>query len=340
MSTFKVALIVSMLAGCARPATPKAEPKTAGDPPPAAPGAIVEKLRADAHAAAALCRVPWVREFLAATADLPSIAPRALYRDSGKTRFYTEAQFAALPEAERRALVRVAVDEEFYYTTRYGSPIAYCRALDLIGVDGVAGKRVLDFGYGTIGHLRLLATLGAHVTGVDVDPLLPVLYGAPGDQGAVRDGSVALVSGHFPGDPTVRASVGGDYDLIISKNTLKNGYVHPLKPDPRFAIGVDDASFLRALYDALKPGGRLMIYNLSPAPNGPGRPYRAWADGRTPFPRALFETTGFHVLMYERDDTATARALGHALGWDREDPPMDLEHDLFGVYTLVEKPAS
>jgi SAM-dependent methyltransferase len=310
------------------------------DPPPVAPGAAVAKLRTDAVAVAAICRKPWVQDFLRATDRLPAIAPRTLHRDHDKSRYYADAEYAALPADARRGLEPMVADEEFYYTTRYGSPIAYCRALDLLGIDGVAGKRVLDFGYGTIGHLRLLALLGAHATGVDVDPLLPVLYGAPGDQGAVGAGSVRLVSGHFPADPAVRAAVGDGYDLIISKNTLKNGYVHPLKPDPRYAIGVDDATFVRALFDALRPGGRLLIYNLSPAPNGPGRPYRSWADGATPFPRALFESTGFRVLAYEQDDTATARALGHALGWDHEDPPMDLASDLFGVYTLAEKPAT
>ena len=32
------------------------------------------------------------------------------------------------------------------------------------------------------------------------------------------------------------------------------------------------------------------------------------------------------------------RAMGHALGWDRGESSMDLENDLFGSYTLVEKP--
>ena len=42
------------------------------------------------------------------------------------------------------------------------------------------------------------------------------------------------------------AAVGGDYDLIISKNTLKKGYVHPERPvEPRrlLNLGVDDADF-------------------------------------------------------------------------------------------------
>src|SRR5581483_4236632 len=219
------------IGGCAHAPAGSGAPKAAGEAAAVASGATVEKLRADARAAAAVCRAPWVQRFLAATAELPPIAPRVLYRDAGKTRFFGEAEAAALPDAERRALVRVPVDEELYYTTKYGSPIAYCRALELFGVDGVEGKKLLDFGYGTIGHLRLLATLGAHVTGVDVDPLLPALYGAPGDRGAIGAGSIALVNGFFPRDPQVRAAVGGGYDLIVSKNTLKEGYVHPRKRD-------------------------------------------------------------------------------------------------------------
>jgi len=52
-------------------------------------------------------------------------------------------------------------------------------------VTSVDGKRILDFGYGTVGHLRLLASLGADMVGVEVDPLLRALYSAPGDQGAI-----------------------------------------------------------------------------------------------------------------------------------------------------------
>lgn len=49
--------------------------------------------------------------------------------------------------------------------------------------------------------------------------------------------------------------------------------------------------------------------------------------------------TGFRVLEHDRDDSLVARAQGHALQWDCGDPAMDLEHDLFALYTLVEKPA-
>ncbi len=147
----------------------------------------------------------------------------------------------------------IPVDESFYYTTKYGSPLAYTRPLDLLGQSGledVSGRKVLDFGYGTVGHLRLLAGLGADVNAVDVDPLLRALYSAPEDQGLVksrtgRDGRIRLIDGRFPADETVRTSVGGNYDLIISKNTLKRGYVHPERPvEPRrlLNLGVEDAA--------------------------------------------------------------------------------------------------
>src|SRR5262249_53062441 len=156
--------------------------------------------------------------------------------------------------------------------------------------------RILDFGYGTIGHLRLLAGLGAEVTGVDVDPMLRALYSAPEDQGIVksrrgREGRLRLIDGQFPADKTVKTLVGEGYDLIISKNTLKRGYVHPERPvDPRrlLGLGVADDTFVKALYDALKPGGRVMIYNICPAPSPPGQPYKNWADGRCPFAKEVW----------------------------------------------------
>jgi hypothetical protein len=85
-------------------------------------------------------------------------------------------------------LVRRELDEFFYYNTRYGSPLAYLRPIELLAAHGVKdldGVHLMDFGYGTVGHLRLLATLGAEVVGVEVDPMLRALYSQPGDQGKV-----------------------------------------------------------------------------------------------------------------------------------------------------------
>jgi SAM-dependent methyltransferase len=310
----------------------------------------VAQLRREARVLEPLVASPLARSFLRATPGLPSIAPRRLFLDETTRTYLTDAEAAAIGDEKRRSLKPVPVDEEFYYTTKYGSPLAYARAIDLLGQAGledVSGRKVLDFGYGTIGQLRLLAGLGAEVTGVDVDPLLRALYDAPGDQGLIknhrgRDGRIRLIHGRFPADEAVRTAVGGGYDLILSKNTLKRGYVHPERPvDARrlLNLGVDDARFVKSMYEALKPGGRVLIYNISPAPSPPGQPYKNWADGRCPFARESWEAAGFRTLAFDRDDSETMRRFGHALGWDRGESPIDLKNDLFARYSMMEKPA-
>jgi hypothetical protein len=132
--------------------------------------------------------------------------------------------------------------------------------------------------------------------------------------------------------------VGGGYDVFVSKNTLKRGYIHPEQQvDPRMLVHlrVDDETYVRAVFDLLKPGGFALIYNLSPAPAKEGEPYKPWADGRSPFTRELYERVGFAVVAFDLDDSAAAREMGKALGWAEG---MDLEKDLFGTYTLLRKP--
>ena len=309
----------------------------------------VGKIREEAKALAPLIETPLVKQFLAATGKLPTVSPRKVFSDSARTHYWDEAGAAALPDSARARLVSRTLDDRFYWNTRYGTPIAYARPLELLaqaGMKEVAGARIADFGYGGIGQLRLLASLGADVTGIEVDPLLPVLYGAPGDQGVIagatgKDGRVRLVHGQFPAADSVVAAVGSGYQLFISKNTLKNGYIHPAEPvNPRMLVhlGVDDTSYVRTLFRILAPGGRAMIYNLSPAPSPPGQPYKPWADGRCPFSEALWKSAGFKVVAFDRDDSPAARKMAHALGWDQGSSPMDLEKDLFATWTLVEKP--
>src|SRR5262245_2477947 len=161
----------------------------------------VEQLQAEAKALAPLCKTPLARGFLTAVPKLPSVQPRTVYRDSARTRAWSAREAEQLPDSTRAKLVARTLDEKFYYDTRYGSPLAYARALEVLGQNGVKsvkGLRVADFGCGMLGQLRLLAENGATTIGIDVDPLLPALYSESGDQGAVGAGSVTLATGQWP----------------------------------------------------------------------------------------------------------------------------------------------
>lgn len=216
----------------------------------------------------------------------------------------------------------------------YGTPLSYARPLEIVGLAGlesVAGERILDFGYGRIGHLWLLASLGAEVVGVDVDPKLLEFYGRPEDQGDVpgfdgRGGSLRLVHGSFPGDAKVRAAVGDGYGLVVSRNTLKGGS----DPERRAAeskyvdLGLADSVFVREILACLRPGGWFLMYTLS-TPDG---------NGRSPFPEAMLRAAGFHVVAFDRDDSPIARAMRSAqfaTGGSSRD-------DLIGTYTLARRP--
>jgi hypothetical protein len=289
-----------------------------------------------------LVKSGFANAFLGAAAELPVQPTRHLWHDAAKTRYCTAADLALLSVAERAALYPKDVDEELYYVARWGTPIAYARPLDLLELpaDALVGKRVIDFGFGAVGHLRMLASLGARVTGIDVDPLARALYGADA-QGTVhgrlgRDGDLMLLFGRFPSDPSLQRAAGGGYDLFLSKNVLKRGYIHP----ERFAsekhlisLGVDDEAFVRAVHGMLVPGGRALVYNLAPPQAPLDKPFIPWADGRCPFARSIWEKVGFRVIAFDRDDTPAARAMGHALGWDEGPDAVELS----GTYTLAEK---
>lgn len=341
------------------PAPPSPPPASAPASKPAAtepdPIPASRRMKAEALAMRDMMTTDLGRTFLEGARGLPVIAPRTVYREKKSRQWFSPAQKAAALAADPALeFIEMQIGDDRYYDTKYGSPVAYARAFDLLGKTGLKsfdGLHILDIGYGTIGHLRMLATMRADVTGLDVDSFLTALYSDPSDTGVIRnpegeDGRITLVNGTLD-DDDVKRKVGDGYDLIIAKNTLKRGYIHPpadVKVDPRQLVnlGLDDEAFLRTLFDALKPGGHLMIYNICPKQNDyeHGQPYSPWADGRSPFSREQFEKAGFRVGILDRDDSESCRAMAKILGWDQGEGAMDLQSDLFAHFTLVEKPGN
>jgi hypothetical protein len=311
----------------------------------------VEYLSIEATAVLPLVTSQPAKEYLEAVPDLPTPAePRVAYVNKATRSVVSQSQYEALSDSARAGYERREYDDDYYYYTRYGTPLAFVRPLDLVCQQGLAtldGARVIDFGFGSIGQLRLMASLGARVDGIDVDPLLGVIYGEPEDTGNVlratvagegEDGSIHVHIGHFPADTSITQALVSNYDAFFSKNTLKRGYIHPEREvDPRMLVhlGVEDSVFVKRVYDLLRPGGFFMIYNLHPKRSTPeDEKYIPWSDGRCPFDRGLLERTGFKVLAYDVDDTEFAHRMAKAFGWDEQ---MNLETDLFGMYTLLKK---
>ncbi len=285
----------------------------------AAPGSVIAELAKEAAKVQPFLQGKWTKQWAEQAGKLEPVRPRRIM--SGQR--------------------EVLVDESFFYAGRYGSPLTYGRVLDLAekhGFSPSAGARVFDFGYGSIGHLRMLAQSGLQVTGVDVDELLPVMYEKC--SGPCGSGSVLLLNGRFPAEEELVQKAGTGYDLFLSKNTLKRGYIHPAREpaSPRHVIrlGVSDEKYLQQVFDMLKPGGLFCIYNFCPARAADDKPYITWADGESPFSKEQFEAAGFEVLEFDVVDDQPARELGHLLGWDAEGG-MQLQTDLFAWYSIVRK---
>ena len=319
MKTILALAFLGTVAGCAAARAPvaasPAEPRRHGE------GELVALLQKQATRLDPLVTTPFVHRFLGATRGLPRIATRSVTHDQ-KT---------------------IEVDEERYYDADVSSPLDYARPLDLVAARGTelgAGAKVLDYGFGSVGHLRLLASLGLDVTGIEVKPVLASYYAAPGDTGAIRafdggaPGQLRMLDGFFPADAKLKAQVGAGYDLVIAKNTLKKGYIHPDRPAPeRFLIklGVDDATFLGAFHDLLKPGGRMLVYNIF-VPVPADQPFKPMSDGRSPFSKAAWEAAGFQVETFDQDDSPEIRTFLAITGEDDGGPP-----EFHALYTLVRR---
>ncbi len=275
----------------------------------------VAHIQRQVQAVRPLVRSRWATSFLDAGMRLPGVAPRRLGNET--------------------------VDELGYYSGDGESPVFFARLLDLLAESDtrhLIGRRLLELHYTGIGPLRMMAAAGAEAIGVSAENRLRMLYSRPDDSGVLPvpgrevSGRLMVYAGEFPSDQAARAAVGSGYDAVILRNQLKRGYIHPASGAPSGPVdkqGIPDDSYLRILFDLLRPGGRLLAYNLCPAPEAVGQPYNPHADCRNPFAQTAWQNAGFRVLDYDRNDTANATSYGQALGWNQA---------RFATYTLVERP--
>jgi hypothetical protein len=285
---------------------------------------------------------PAVAEFLDQVPLLPVPQPQTLYRHSSTRAWLSAANWLRLPEDQRAAWASRAYDANAIYGHRYGTPLAYAMLLDVAarhGMRTLRGQHVVDYGYGALGPVRLMAQAGADVIGLDVDPVLGLLYGRDGQRSqsgpSATRGKMLLLQTNFP-EPAGLADVGRNVNWFISKNTLKRGYLRPDEGQPEIKPPVDLPQYLQAVRGCMAKGGCMLIYNIS-LRQDPAK-YRPANDPRSPFTRAEFEAAGFEVLALDDDEGPATRRMGRALGWAAEPAAGgmgDLDSNLFAMSTVA-----
>lgn len=270
-----------------------------------------------------------VETFLKGVKQLKNAPSKTIiYHDKKNNKAYSEEEFQDLNKDKSSELKKKNLNDTYFYYTKFGTPLAFVAPLEILAkYDFEISKetKIVDFGFGSIGHLSLLSHMGAKVTGIEVDPILEVLY-------QKFDTNLNLVYGLFPKNKNVVTDVEKGYDLFISKNTLKKGFISPESgKNPIIDFEVSDEYFLQSIYDLLKPGGYMFIYNLHGSYEKDPKP---WKDGRSPYDIELYKKVGFKVLEYNTDHTNYARKMGVLLKWDET---MNFENDLFATYTLLKK---
>ena len=187
------------------------------------------ELRRIAKPLEAHVKTPWVKSWVRAVSTLRSVARAQTF-------------YCSKDRCEQSAFdggVRREVTDELYYA-RIADPLGYARPFDVLAEYGVSigkGSKVADLGYGSIGQLQMLQTLGVDVTGIEVNPLLPMIYAD------AQGPHLHILHGYFPQDAALLKKLGGGFDVFMSKNTLKRGYVHP-DPEtgatPQIELGMSD----------------------------------------------------------------------------------------------------
>lgn len=338
------------IAGCAGSAVKSDAVLQAGLPPP---GSTVSRVVKEAQDLKPIIQSRYGQEILAAAVQLPPIAARRIFVAPDNLHAYTQQQVKALPGFVQGRFREQVLDEEAYYYTAGRSPLWAALYFDLLAVGdrgGLIGRRVLDLGATSIGTIRLLAALGVDATAVSPSWVHKALYSQPGDQGTVplygRDlsGHLAWITGSPTLDPPTLVQVGAGYDFVICQGFLRRGSVHPSEGAPTVPLPGSDEQFLQTLFALLRPGGRLLVYNICPIPPlpvGVEKPtYDPATDCRDAFTQAQWQAAGFRVRDFDRPDAPSAQRVAHAIAWPGPLPPASSPQAplLHAQFTLVERP--
>ncbi len=334
-------------------AVDESQPVAEPDVNPAAPAAerapVLVYYDTQADRVGPLVESALAREFVEETRALPSIEPFQIYvLPATVPEAVTVAQYDALPPQAKEPLSPMTIQTPRYYQTIFGPPLAYARPLDLVategGMDTLDGKKVLDFGYGQLGQVRLMAQCGADVVGADVSSLLAALYEresnveVTGSTG--KTGSITLHQARWPAGPRAIDLVGEGYDLFLARDVLRNGRMDPqaqLDPAHAVTLGVYPEYFLAQLNRILKPGALAMIYNTGRYAPEDWADRALGADIRSPFTPEQWQAAGFDVIALDKDDDDAMRTLAYAVDMHKGDNGIDPEKHVFARYTLVRK---
>ncbi len=306
----------------------------------------------EAHRVSEVVTHPAATEWLGKAGELPEALGVALFigpREPGgfEREVYTAQQALALSEDELADFRVVEYGPDRYYATNYGSPIAYAPMLELsalhAGIESFKGQRILDFGYGQLGQLEMLARCGAKVVGIEIDPVIDTLYRTTRISDDVRAddgtrGRVRLLLGDWFNDWDLQRDAGPGFDIILCRNVLKRGYVQPEEPMAGFDpidIGGEPVDGALHIFHALEEGGIAVVYNLGAGNHRRGDgSYHAPADIRDPFGEDAWKEAGFEILAFEEDGSERMREVGVRLGWGT----MDELADFNVLYTIVRRP--
>ena len=284
---------------------------------------------------------PLARSFVQQLENLPPVSDRTLYRDVTTGKFYRPNQLSVLDETVRARLEAVTVNEHRYYASE--SPLTYIGPLlqmSALGAENLKGRKILDYGYGAIGHLQMLTSMGAEMHGLEISAMREALYTA--EDRVVPAGRVSLHHGYFPSDAKVVTALGQDFDWVVARNVLKRRLLEPQGTDgAEVELGVSHRAFAAAMFRLLSSGGHVLIYN-SEYLKAPANTEEADVTRgvQCAIARQGWLDAGFEIVEFDRNDDGPARELARALLWNKPSqgkPGLDLKR-LVARVTLLRRP--